>query len=130
MSKIRIYFNLYIRRFNSVENINRIFLVILFECLAIEKQPLVRLDPPKSLLRPGDSIQVDCSASVGAYAQLVWERQDGQNLPYNIRVSNFGKFFCFEKYWIASGSRIHVFPVGILDYSSAKLSHLSYFRKM
>lgn len=70
------------------------FAIILY--IALDKLPLVRLEPPNSFLRPGDSIQVDCSASIGAYAQLVWERQDGQSLPYNIKVNSpFSLFFFF-----------------------------------
>lgn len=53
----------------------------------MEKLPHLKLDPSRSFLRPGDSVEVDCASSVGPHAKVSWERLGGASLPYNFRVS-------------------------------------------
>ena len=43
------------------------------------------LDPSRSYLRPGDSVEVDCSSSAGPQVQVTWQRQNGEPLPYHFR---------------------------------------------
>lgn len=52
-------------------------------------QPLIKLDPPRSFLRLGESTEVECISSIGPLSNVVWEPQQGGSLPYNFRVSFF-----------------------------------------
>uniref|UniRef100_A0A182QPA6 Basement membrane-specific heparan sulfate proteoglycan core protein n=1 Tax=Anopheles farauti TaxID=69004 RepID=A0A182QPA6_9DIPT len=53
--------------------------------LAPESLPVLQLLPSRSLVRPGESLEVDCSSSAGSNVPIRWEKADGTNLPYNIR---------------------------------------------
>ncbi|KAJ6634940.1 Basement membrane-specific heparan sulfate proteoglycan core protein, partial [Pseudolycoriella hygida] len=50
-----------------------------------QRLPFLKLEPSRSYLRPGDSINVDCSSSTGPYARISWERKNGLELPYNFK---------------------------------------------
>ena len=57
-----------------------------FQCVASESLPYLTLEPSRSYLKPGDSIEVDCVSSESHYAHVVWEREHGQRLPQNFQV--------------------------------------------
>lgn len=54
--------------------------------IASQRLPFLKLEPSRSYLRPGESINVDCSSSAGPYARINWERKNGLELPYNFKV--------------------------------------------
>uniref|UniRef100_W4VRB4 Putative heparan sulfate proteoglycan 2 n=1 Tax=Corethrella appendiculata TaxID=1370023 RepID=W4VRB4_9DIPT len=47
--------------------------------------PVLKLEPSRSFLRPGDSLTVECSSSAGPHVNVKWERQGENRLPYNFR---------------------------------------------
>lgn len=49
--------------------------------------PYLKLEPARSYLKPGESIVVDCSSSMGTAVDVIWEKHGGESLPYNFRVS-------------------------------------------
>lgn len=61
---------------------------VFLNALIDQRQPYIKLEPARSFLRPGDSIVVDCSPSVKNAQPVIWERQGGQALPYNFKVTN------------------------------------------
>ncbi|XP_049279689.1 basement membrane-specific heparan sulfate proteoglycan core protein isoform X5 [Anopheles funestus] len=52
---------------------------------APESLPILQLEPARSMVRPGESVVVDCSSSAGTDVPIRWEKSDGTPLPYNIR---------------------------------------------
>uniref|UniRef100_A0A182RB94 Basement membrane-specific heparan sulfate proteoglycan core protein n=1 Tax=Anopheles funestus TaxID=62324 RepID=A0A182RB94_ANOFN len=50
-----------------------------------ESLPILQLEPARSMVRPGESVVVDCSSSAGTDVPIRWEKSDGTPLPYNIR---------------------------------------------
>ncbi|XP_058821183.1 basement membrane-specific heparan sulfate proteoglycan core protein isoform X2 [Topomyia yanbarensis] len=52
---------------------------------APQSLPILRLEPTVSYLKPGESVEVDCTSSAGTHVPIVWERTGGQPLPYNFR---------------------------------------------
>ncbi|KFB41336.1 AGAP003656-PB-like protein [Anopheles sinensis] len=53
--------------------------------LAPESLPILQLVPSRSFVRPGESLEVDCSSSAGTSVPIRWEKADGTSLPNNIR---------------------------------------------
>uniref|UniRef100_A0A182W103 Basement membrane-specific heparan sulfate proteoglycan core protein n=1 Tax=Anopheles minimus TaxID=112268 RepID=A0A182W103_9DIPT len=51
---------------------------------APESLPILQLKPSHSMVRPGESLVVDCSSSAGPNVPIRWEKSDGTSLPYNI----------------------------------------------
>ncbi|XP_041762389.1 basement membrane-specific heparan sulfate proteoglycan core protein isoform X4 [Anopheles merus] len=51
---------------------------------APESLPVLQLEPSRSMVRPGESLVVDCSSSAGTGVPIKWEKSDGTPLPYNI----------------------------------------------
>ncbi|XP_037037177.1 basement membrane-specific heparan sulfate proteoglycan core protein isoform X11 [Bradysia coprophila] len=49
-----------------------------------QRLPFLKLEPSRSYLRPGESINVDCTSSTG-YSRIIWERKNGLELPYNFK---------------------------------------------
>ncbi|EAA44666.5 AGAP003656-PA [Anopheles gambiae str. PEST] len=49
-----------------------------------ESLPVLQLEPSRSMVRPGESLVVDCSSSAGTGVPIKWEKSDGTPLPYNI----------------------------------------------
>ena len=37
-------------------------------------------------MKPGDSLEIECSSSVGPHVAVKWERPGGHPLPYNFEV--------------------------------------------
>uniref|UniRef100_A0A182NMM7 Basement membrane-specific heparan sulfate proteoglycan core protein n=1 Tax=Anopheles dirus TaxID=7168 RepID=A0A182NMM7_9DIPT len=58
---------------------------VVLTIMAPESLPVLQLVPSRSLVRPGESLEVDCSSSAGTNVPIRWEKADGMNLPYNIR---------------------------------------------
>lgn len=54
--------------------------------IAAEPLPFLQLEPSRSYLKPGESIEVDCSSSAGPYVKVTWQRNNGGALPNNFRV--------------------------------------------
>uniref|UniRef100_A0AAG5CPX2 Basement membrane-specific heparan sulfate proteoglycan core protein n=1 Tax=Anopheles atroparvus TaxID=41427 RepID=A0AAG5CPX2_ANOAO len=52
---------------------------------APESLPILQLVPARSYVRPGESLEVDCSTSAGTGVPIRWEKADGTALPSNIR---------------------------------------------
>ncbi|XP_058452453.1 basement membrane-specific heparan sulfate proteoglycan core protein isoform X2 [Malaya genurostris] len=52
---------------------------------APQSLPILRLEPTVSYLKPGESVEVDCTSSAGTHVPVVWERIGGKPLPYNFR---------------------------------------------
>lgn len=48
--------------------------------------PFLKLEPSRSYMKPGDSLEIECSSSVGPHVAVKWERPGGHPLPYNFEV--------------------------------------------
>lgn len=81
---------------NSKIKISFFLLFCFLKHLASQRLPFLKLDPSRSYLRPGESINVDCSSSSGPYARIIWERKNGLELPYNFKV-------CWKLPWFFFG---------------------------
>lgn len=47
----------------------------------------MKLEPSRSFAKPGETVEVDCTSSVGPHVRVTWEKSDGQQLPFNFEVS-------------------------------------------
>ncbi|XP_053672067.1 basement membrane-specific heparan sulfate proteoglycan core protein [Anopheles nili] len=52
---------------------------------APESLPVLQLQPSRSLIRPGESLVVDCNSSAGTSVPIRWEKTNGDSLPYHMR---------------------------------------------
>jgi hypothetical protein len=57
--------------------------------IAGERLPFLKLEPSRSYLKPGDSIEVDCASSLGTTVPVKWQKLGGATLPKNMRVRRF-----------------------------------------
>ena len=48
--------------------------------------PFLKLDPSRSFIKPGESVEVECTSSVGPQVRVTWERPDRAQLPSNVEV--------------------------------------------
>ncbi|XP_055911049.1 basement membrane-specific heparan sulfate proteoglycan core protein isoform X7 [Eupeodes corollae] len=50
-----------------------------------ENAPVLRLNQQSSLLKIGESTEVDCYPSDDSSTEVIWEREDGNPMPFNIK---------------------------------------------
>lgn len=59
---------------------------------SIARIPYLKLEPSSSRVKPGNSLEVDCTSSVGPQVKVIWEGLDKSQLPFNFEVKHLNAF--------------------------------------